>query len=752
VLRSEGAKVYIGHCKDALEGATAVAYSTDVKEENIELAHAKEKGLPLFHRAELLDLLMQDTQPLLVTGTHGKTTTTALLVSVLEEAGLKPSFVIGGIHQQWNTNASSGTGPYFIAEADESDGSFLKTSAYGAIVTNLENDHLDYWQTEEKLDAAFLQFIEQTQVHLFWCGDDPRLRQRVQRGIAYGFGKNNALRITSWEPTETGLHFSVFWQGNVYQEIELRLFGRHNALNGAAVFGLALQLGIEESLIRKAFANFAGTARRFEWKGSAQGIDVYDDYGHHPTEIAATIAALRKRVRERRLIVLFQPHRYTRIRDLFDAFYSCFREADLVVVTDIYSAGEAPIEGVSSEIFYAKMHEQLGPKCVFYPRIGLEQKVSCLLYPHDVVLTLGAGDVTKVAGPLLQRISEKPPKYKVAVLFGGTSSEHEVSLMSAATIIEGLDRTYYDVSLFGLTKKGEWVCGPDALETLKAKVPDTSDLMASLSQLLSCDVAIPVFHGPQGEDGMIQGFLDTLNIAYVGADYRTSALCTHKGWTKQVAIFTGIPTTPYFEIDRLEYQQRPERLPEQIEERFHYPVWMKPVHFGSSIGIVRVETREAAIQAAKMIFALDTSMIVEKEIIGREIEYSLLGNEYLQIAPACEIVKEEIFHTYDKKYGPGASPFLIPAPLSEIQSQIGKTLAIAMYRKTGCQGLARIDFFLDREGHFWFSEINPFPGFTPTSATPIAWAASGMPIAKLCDELIISAFHAHRRLSEIRGK
>ena len=755
-LKKEGALVHIGHSREATQGASAVVYSTDIKSDNVELAFAKEMGLPLFHRSEMLDLLMKGKRPLLVTGTHGKTTTTALLISVLVEAGLDPSFVLGGIHRRWQTNGRAGKGDYFIAEADESDGSFLRSPSYGAIVTNLENDHLEYWKTEERLERAFEAFAAAAQKYLFWCGDDPRLQKVVRKGTSYGFEEHNALRILSWETKDQIIRFSLSWEGKIYSDIELRLLGRHNALNSAAVFGLALQLGVEEKVIRKAFAEFSGIGRRLEFKGSVQKIDVYDDYGHHPTEIGATLSALRLQIRERKLIAIFQPHRYTRVRDLHEEFLHCFQQADLVVMTDIYSSGEEPIEGISSAFLYSKMREKLGAKLLFFPRAHLEAGVANLLRPHDVVLTLGAGDVTKVGGPLLQLVSQKRPKLKVAVLFGGTSSEHPVSLMSAKTIIEGLDRTLYDLALFGLTREGEWIFGNDALEKLEQNfrfTPGTPKISGEiLQELTSSHVAIPVFHGQQGEDGMIQGFLDTLNIAYVGADYRAAALCMQKAWTKHIAVLAAVPTTPYFEMDKFEYRKNPKALLQKIEAHFPYPVWVKPVHLGSSIGVVRVERGEDVAQAAEIVFGLDDAMIIEKEIRGREIEYSLLGNDYIQVALPGEIAKEGIFHGYDKKYGANASATLVPAPITENQRQIGESMAIAIYRKTGCKGLARIDFFLDEEGHFWLNEINPFPGFTPSSATPIMWKNSGMPISKLCDELVILGLHAHRQLGQIRGR
>lgn len=757
-LKKEGAVVQIGHSAEFLANATQVVYSTDVKQENVEIRRAHELQLLMLHRSDLLHALFQGKMPLLVTGTHGKTTVSSLLTSALFEAGFDPSFVIGGIHRKWRTNGRAGGGGYFVAEADESDGSFLKTPSFGGIVTNLENDHLDFWKTSEKLDEAFKRFFDQAihEKHLFWCGDDFRLKNLLPKGVSYGFNKENELWISSWEATETGVRFDLEWRHERFESIDLRLFGRHNVLNGAAVFGLCLSLGAPEKAIRKAFLEFAGTVRRLDFKGSAHAVEVYDDYGHHPTEIAATLKALRTKIREKRLVAVFQPHRFTRVRDLFDSFLTCFDEADVVAMTDIYSAGEMPIDGITSAALYARMRDKLGQKLYFFTRSHLEAGVAQLLGPHDVVLTLGAGDVTKAGEPILQLYKERAPKWTIGVLFGGTSSEHAVSLMSARTIIEGLDRCLYDVKLFGLTKQGEWLTGPDVLEKLEQKIsfaPGTQKISSAiLDELSGCDAVFPVFHGRQGEDGMIQGLLDTLNIAYVGCDYSAGALCMHKGWTKHIARVFGIATSHYIEFDSATFRKAPELLLQTIDEELGLPIWMKPVHLGSSIGVVRVEKREEILKAAQDIFALDDTLIAEEEIDGREVEFSILGNEMVRVAPAGEIMKKEIFHGYDNKYGAGASEIRIPALLTDSQRIIGEELALEMYRKVGCKGLARIDFFIDRNGHFWLNEINPFPGFTKTSAFPKVWEAAGLSIRELLDELLILAMHRHRRFKEIRGK
>lgn len=735
-LEKEGAKVHIGHSKESLQGDETVVYSTDIKEDNVEWILAKEKKLPMLHRSDLLSELMKGKKSLLVSGTHGKTTTTALLAAVLLESGLDPSFVIGGLIRSLNTNGRSGSGEHFIAEADESDGSFLKTLSFAAILTNLENDHLDYWGSTRDLDLAFQQFIDQTE-HLFWCRDDERLSRLETKGTSYGFSPKADLRLSNFRQTKGGVLFDL----NGYADIELALLGKHNALNGAAVFGLALTLNIPEEAIRKAFKEFSGTVRRLEFKGEKHKVRVYDDYGHHPNEIRATIKALRDHVHERRLVVVFQPHRYSRVRDLFDLFTDCFNDADLVFMTDIYSAGESPIPGITSAALYAKMREKLGSKVQFFPRTHLESGVASGLKPLDVVLTLGAGDVTHAGEPILNLFKERAPKYKVAVLCGGPSEEHPVSVLSAKKIVTGLDPLVYEVSQFRITTEGEWREGFD-LETVTGSGQKISPEI--LIKLIKCDLCIPVFHGPKGEDGMIAALLDALQMPFVGCDYRSGSICMHKGWTKQVVVHHNVPIVPFFEMDQASFLKNPDLLLEKIEEYFIYPVWIKPVHLGSSFGVSRAANAHEAIESAKGAFVYDDTIIVEKEIDGRQIEFSLLGNEYIQYALPGEIVNEGAFVGYSEKYGSGAMEIRVPADISENQKQIGYELAERVYRACGCKGLARIDFFLDRDGLFWFNEINPFPGFTETSAYPKMWLTSGLTIEDLVDELISCAFHRSR--------
>lgn len=719
-LMQEGATVQIGHSKEALVEPATVIYTTDIHGENPEIAYAIEKKMPLLHRSDLLHELMKKKIRCLVTGSHGKTTTSALLSWVLLEAGLDPSFVVGGLLQPLQTNGRAGKGDYFVAEADESDGSFLKTCADFAIITNLDNDHLDYWGSPRMLDLAFAQFIAQTK-NLIWCADDPRLASLHPKGSSYGFSEKADFRLFNFRQTARGCLFDL----NSSLNIELKLLGRHNALNGAAVFALALSLNIPESAIRRAFATFGGTARRLQWKGEKHKVSLYDDYGHHPKEIAVTLQALRDHVRERRLVVVFQPHRYTRVRDLFDEFAGCFAQADVVFLTDIYSAGEEPIEGLSSAGLYTRLREKLGSKLHFLPRLHLESGVAAMLQPLDVVLTIGAGDVTH-AGPLiLDQFAARAPKLNIAVLFGGASAEHPVSSMSAQNILSALNSEVYNTTTFFVTKEDQWE--------------------RPFSELASYDICIPVFHGPGGEDGRMAALLETLSIPYVGCNYRSGAICMQKAWTKYVALGHGVATAPFFEMTHAQYKKDPAQLLQLITEKLSYPVWIKPVHLGSSIGVSRASCPEEAVKSALHAFGYDDRLIVEQEIVGRQIEFAVLGNEVLEVALPGEIISHGSFVAYDKKYGAAAFEIRTPAEITFAEKEYGTALALKLYQACACEGLARIDFFLTPDGRYWFNEINPFPGFTDTSAYPKMWQATGMSLELLVDELLARALHRSRR-------
>lgn len=402
-LKKRGAEIFISHSAQNIHPSSIIVYSSDIKEENPELKQAKLHHMPFLHRSELLFQLMKDFSPLLVTGTHGKTTTSSLLAHLLFDAGLDPTFAIGGIVRSLNSNGGHGTGPYFVAEADESDGSFLNYAPFGAIITNIDNDHLAYWNSIENLVDGFKNFasLVQSPQHLIWCGDDETLRSLRLKGFSYGFDQDNDLQIENFRQEGWKNIFDISFEGNQYSEIEIPLVGGHNVLNAAAVFGLGIKINIPEDRIRKAFAHFKGVNRRAEFKGECRGIAVFDDYAHHPTEIFATSRAIKQAIGQRRLIVAFQPHRYTRTQDCLNEFGPAFERADTLILTDIYAARETPIEGVTNEVLLAKIREKVFD-VRYVPRSDLSLFLASFLQQDDVLVTMGAGDITKVGPEVLK--------------------------------------------------------------------------------------------------------------------------------------------------------------------------------------------------------------------------------------------------------------------------------------------------------------------------------------------------------------
>lgn len=401
-----GATIHVGHAKEHVPDGATVIYSSDISQDNPELVAAIDKKCPLLHRSDLLVTLMQNHSVIAIAGTHGKTTTTALLTHVLHAAGLDPSFAVGGQMQGTQSNAAFGKGPYFVAEADESDGSFLKYSYEYAIVTNVDTDHLAHFGNWEALVEAFRKFMhpQKPPKMLFTCADDVTLEALGIPGISYGFSDKARLRITNFSQTSFQIQYDVVFDGKIYKEVQVSLTGRHNALNSLAVFGLVLSLGVSEEACRAALKTFSGVKRRLEKKGEKDGVLFFDDYAHHPTEIATTLQALRQALPGRRLIVAFQPHRYSRMRFLLKNFAATFDDADLVVITDLYTAKETPVPQVTSEAIYEEIKRHYPTKTIFVPRIDLVEGLKVKLCPGDVLVTMGAGDITKVGPELCQEM------------------------------------------------------------------------------------------------------------------------------------------------------------------------------------------------------------------------------------------------------------------------------------------------------------------------------------------------------------
>lgn len=400
-IRAAGGVVHIGHNSQNIPTGATVVYTTDIKKDNLELLAAQDQGCQLLHRSQMLQELMSEVRhPLCVAGTHGKTTTSSLLAWMLHVAGKTPLFAIGGTIPQLKSSASS---DYFVAEACESDGTFLNYTPYGAIVTNIDDDHMDFYKDFKTLKKAFAHFMDlvANPECLFYCGDDPHLASMAKRGVSYGYGECQ-LKVSMSVASGWTQSFSISFKGKIYSDIILNLAGKHNVLNAAAVFGLGIALGLPETDIRKALTTFGGALRRCEKKGERGGVLFIDDYGHHPTEIKTTLAGIRASIGNRRLIVAYQPHRYTRSQTCLGKYQGSFDDADMLIVTGIYAAREAPIAGVTSQIVSDDIRK--GTKCPshYAERNELARFIADRLEGGDVVVTVGAGDITKLSAEIME--------------------------------------------------------------------------------------------------------------------------------------------------------------------------------------------------------------------------------------------------------------------------------------------------------------------------------------------------------------
>ena len=411
-LRELGAVIAAGgHRAENLQEAHVLVKSTAVGEDNPEVAAARERGIPVIPRAEMLAELMRLRTGISIAGTHGKTTTTSLTAAIFDEAGLDPTVIIGGRLNAYGANARLGEGAYLIAEADESDGSFLCLFSIMNVVTNVDMDHLDFYPNRESIDDAFVQFMNQIPFYGInvVCGDDPgvrRLLPRIKRPImTYGLGHGCDLTAEILQCSEVS-RFVVRLKGCRLGEITLAQPGRHNILNALAAIGLALQADISFESCRAGLEKFKGVGRRFERIGEYNGILVVDDYGHHPAEIAATLDTAKRCLSDRRLVVAFQPHRFSRTQALFGDFCKVFEPVDKLLLTEIYAASESPIPGVSGESLAQGIRQVSNTDVTFCRTFDeLREQLALELKPGDLFITLGAGNITSVGRKLVEENS-----------------------------------------------------------------------------------------------------------------------------------------------------------------------------------------------------------------------------------------------------------------------------------------------------------------------------------------------------------
>lgn len=408
-LKDLGVKIFKGHASSNVGDADVVVYSSAIQYGNPEISEARARQIPLMPRAEALAEIMRSKRGIAVAGTHGKTTTTSMTSAIFLEANMSPTIVVGGRLELIKSTAMLGSGDWLVAEADESDGSFHKLSPEVAIITNIDSDHLDHFKTFENLQKNFYDFALRVPFYgkVIVCGDDPVVRQVFEnfpkRILFYGFEERNDL-VLSGEQGQYTLYRSDRLLGtkHLVGEFKLNVPGRHNALNAVAAVCAGMAAGIPFATCAKGLQRYEGVDRRFHYKGEKRGIKIYDDYGHHPTEVRAVLQAFREKYPEQRLVVFFQPHRYSRTEHCWHDFTTAFKDADEVLLTDIYPAGESPIPGVTSERLAQDMKHE---KAQYFVRDDrATQKIVSSLKDGDVFITLGAGDGWKLGLEVLNSL------------------------------------------------------------------------------------------------------------------------------------------------------------------------------------------------------------------------------------------------------------------------------------------------------------------------------------------------------------
>jgi len=412
-LRKKGVTVHIGHSADNLGDARVVVVSSAVKADNPELVAARSKMVPVVRRAEMLAELMRLKNAIAIGGTHGKTTTTSLIAALLEAAALDPTVINGGIINAYGTNARLGASDWMVVEADESDGSFTKLPSTAVVVTNIDPEHMDHYGSFDRLRDAFRTFVENIPFYGFaaMCIDHPEVQALIARVpdrkiVTYGFSPQALIRATNVRIGPDGARFDVVItdriteKTRVIDDLRLPMYGEHNVLNSLATVCVAHELGLPNDIVRSALGNFSGVKRRFTKTGEAKGVTVIDDYGHHPVEIAAVLKAARS-ASTGNVIAVVQPHRYSRLQSLFAEFCTCFNDADMVIVADVYAAGEQPIDGFDRDALVKGLQEHGHRHVVALPESkALAAMVNDMAHAGDMVVCLGAGTVTQWAHAL----------------------------------------------------------------------------------------------------------------------------------------------------------------------------------------------------------------------------------------------------------------------------------------------------------------------------------------------------------------
>ena len=707
MLKGRGANIFIGHdegnIKDDLD---AVVISSAIPQDNPEIAAAKKRGMHILHRSDINAALLNSKKGIAVAGAHGKTTVTSMIGFVLFNANVDPTIIIGGESADLGTSAILGKSDWLVSEADESDGSFVKLKPKIAVVTNIEDDHLDHYGTLDNIRKAFKTFVENTDKKggvAVLCFDNDNLRELAaqidRKVISYAIDNEADYIDKNIEKTSDGIDFDVVHNGEELGRVTLKIHGQHNVLNALATIATAMEVGVDFEDIVKGLSQFHGAKRRFQTKGHVKGVWVVDDYAHHPTEIAATLKAARD-TNPRRLVCVFQPHRYSRTKLLLKEFGSAFSDADVLVLTDIYSAGEKPIEGVTGE------------DVSYIPNIeGIAEYLVDFVEDGDLVITMGAGNIYTVGEELVEMLKRRK---KIIVVMGGTSTEAEVSRRTGNAVLKALQSKGYDAEGMELNP-----------QTFAGDIRDSE-----------CDIVFNAVHGKYGEDGLVQGTLDMLDIPYTGSNTLAAALTLDKITAKRIFNAMDI-NTPKFVVYRKTAKERSKTIADNIEKTFGFPVVIKAPTQGSSIGVYIVEKKKDLASAAHAAFEFGEEIIVEEFIKGRELTVAVWGNaEHAEAFPVIEITTLTGRYDYESKYTKGASKHICPAELSNKLTEQVQALAVKAFLVCKCSGVARVDMMLSEDNIPYVIEVNSVPGMTETSLVPDAAAAAGIGFPELCERIL----------------
>ena len=682
-LRSEGIEVVVGHTGDFIEPGDAVVL-TDAIDLNSspEVSAAQSLGCPLFRRSQALGWLLKDKRLVAVTGSHGKTTTTGMTGSGLRAAGLDPTIVVGADVPEFGGPVVEGRSEWAVIEACEAYDSLRDFDPEIIVLTNLEMDHVDFHGDWEGLKSSVLAFVRRARV-LLYCEEDPGARE-----IAAEAGE--AAR-----PYSLG-------------DARSRVPGRHNQLNAQAALEVAREVGADPTLAGAAIATFTGAERRLQRLGQARGVTVYDDYAHHPTEIVASIEALRPEASKGRLIVVFQPHLYSRTQPLVEEFAQALSLADVVVLTDIYPARETPVPGVSS----LRIVESASAPCHYVPqRRLLPRFVAGVVRQGDLVVGMGAGDISEFAPEFLLELAREG--LRVAVVCGGDSAEREVSIHSGLAVESALRAKGHEV--FRIDVSELLLGGRDLGRLVGPSRPDV------------CFLAV---HGTNAEDGAVQGLLELLHVAYTGSGIGASALAMDKDKAKSAFRAASIPVPQGFLV------WSPDDLKDDVMERLGSQGWVvKPNAQGSTVGLSFVERSGDLTNAVESALRYGTGALVEEWVRGTEVSVPVLGDRAL---PVVEIVPSSGTYDFASKYTPGATEEVCPARISPEETAKCQEYALRAHRALGCEGCTRTDMIV-APGRIVVLETNTLPGMTPTSLVPRSALAAGMSFEDLCEWMVQDA-------------